>query len=153
MIPEEYSRWSATLIILCACGAAYETSTAIKGDIIISHEQTNEQLANIFTKSLDEKRFRELRGELNIIDSWNMAWKVAHLKYFLSCLVLSLQFFENPLLCSYDNLITYRFMLVLIMVISYQACPVCKSLSKILSTRSICTKLWSIDHVINSNTS
>jgi hypothetical protein len=30
---------------------------AIKGDIVISHVQTNEQLANIFTKPLDEKRF------------------------------------------------------------------------------------------------
>jgi hypothetical protein len=30
---------------------------AIKGDIVISHVQTNEQLADIFTKPLDEKRF------------------------------------------------------------------------------------------------
>jgi hypothetical protein len=29
----------------------------IKGDIIISHVRTNEQLADIFTKPLDEKRF------------------------------------------------------------------------------------------------
>jgi hypothetical protein len=29
----------------------------IKRDIIISHVQTNEQLANIFTKPIDEKRF------------------------------------------------------------------------------------------------
>jgi hypothetical protein len=28
-----------------------------KGDIIISHVQTNEQLDDIFTKPLDEKRF------------------------------------------------------------------------------------------------
>jgi hypothetical protein len=33
---------------------------AIKGDIIISHVRTNDQLANIFTKSLDERRFHEL---------------------------------------------------------------------------------------------
>jgi hypothetical protein len=33
---------------------------AIKGDIVISHVGTNDQLANIFTKPLDEKRFREL---------------------------------------------------------------------------------------------
>jgi hypothetical protein len=46
---------------------------AIKGDIIISHVQTNYQLANIFTKPLDEKRFRELGSELNIIDSRNVA--------------------------------------------------------------------------------
>jgi hypothetical protein len=30
---------------------------AIKEDIVISHVRTNEQLANIFTKLLDEKRF------------------------------------------------------------------------------------------------
>jgi hypothetical protein len=46
---------------------------AIKGDIIISHVGTNDQLADIFTKPLDEKRFRELRSELNIIDSQNVA--------------------------------------------------------------------------------
>jgi hypothetical protein len=45
---------------------------ATKGDIIISHVQTNEQLANIFIKPLDEKRFQELRSELNIIDSQNV---------------------------------------------------------------------------------
>jgi hypothetical protein len=28
---------------------------AIKGDIVISHIRTNDQLADIFTKSLDEK--------------------------------------------------------------------------------------------------
>jgi hypothetical protein len=45
----------------------------IKGDIVISHVGTNDQLADIFTKTLDEKRFYELRSELNIIDSQNMA--------------------------------------------------------------------------------
>jgi hypothetical protein len=33
---------------------------AIKGDIVISHVATNDQLADIFTKPLDEKRFLEL---------------------------------------------------------------------------------------------
>jgi hypothetical protein len=46
---------------------------AIKWDIVISHVGTNHQLANIFTKPLDEKRFRELRSELSIIDSQNVA--------------------------------------------------------------------------------
>jgi hypothetical protein len=46
---------------------------AIKGDIIISHVRSNEQLADIFNKPLDEKRFQELRSELNIIDSQNVA--------------------------------------------------------------------------------
>jgi hypothetical protein len=45
---------------------------AIKGDIVISHVRTNDQLTNIFTKPLDERRFRELRSELNIIDSRNV---------------------------------------------------------------------------------
>jgi hypothetical protein len=42
---------------------------AIKGDIVISHVGTNDQLANIFTKPLDEKWFYEL----NIIYSQNVA--------------------------------------------------------------------------------
>jgi hypothetical protein len=46
---------------------------AIKGDIIISHVGTNDQLGDIFTKPLNEKRFCELRSELNIIDSQNVA--------------------------------------------------------------------------------
>jgi hypothetical protein len=45
---------------------------AIKGGIVISHVRTNDQLADIFTKPLDEKRFCELWCELNIIDSQNM---------------------------------------------------------------------------------
>jgi hypothetical protein len=40
----------------------------IKGDTVISHVGTNDQLADIFTKPLDEKRFYEL----NIIDSQNV---------------------------------------------------------------------------------
>jgi hypothetical protein len=44
----------------------------IKGDIVISHVGTNDQLVNIFTKALDEKQFRELQSELNIIDSRNV---------------------------------------------------------------------------------
>jgi hypothetical protein len=45
----------------------------IKEDIVISHVGTNDQLADIFTKPLDEKRLRELQSELNIIDSQNVA--------------------------------------------------------------------------------
>jgi hypothetical protein len=40
----------------------------IKRDNVISHVGTNDQLVDIFTKPLDEKRFRELQSELNIID-------------------------------------------------------------------------------------
>jgi hypothetical protein len=45
---------------------------AIKGDIVISQVRTNEQLIDIFIEPLDERRFREVRSELNIIDSQNV---------------------------------------------------------------------------------
>ena len=41
-------------------------------DIIVSHVKTEDQLADIFTKPLDEKRFCALRCELNILDSRNV---------------------------------------------------------------------------------
>jgi hypothetical protein len=41
-------------------------------EIDLSYVGTNEQLADIFTEPLDEARFRELRHELNIIDSSNV---------------------------------------------------------------------------------
>ena len=41
-------------------------------DIEIFHVGTEKQLADIFTKPLDEARFRELRHELNIVDLSNM---------------------------------------------------------------------------------
>jgi hypothetical protein len=44
-----------------------------RGEIDLSYVGTNEQLADIFTKPLDEVRFWELRHELNIIDSTNVA--------------------------------------------------------------------------------
>jgi hypothetical protein len=36
------------------------TDHVIKGDIVISHVGTNDQLADIFIKPLDEKQFHEL---------------------------------------------------------------------------------------------
>jgi hypothetical protein len=42
-----------------------------KGDIEIAYVSTKEQLADIFTKPLDEKTFTKLRNELNILDSRN----------------------------------------------------------------------------------
>ena len=42
-------------------------------DIEIFHERTEKKLVDIFTKPLDEARFRELRHELNIVDLSNMA--------------------------------------------------------------------------------
>jgi hypothetical protein len=44
-----------------------------KGDIALRHVSTKRQLADIFTKSLDEQRFCALRSELNILDSHNLA--------------------------------------------------------------------------------
>ena len=44
-----------------------------KGDIKIDGIGTNDQLVDIFTKSLDESRFCKLRNELNIIDFSNVA--------------------------------------------------------------------------------
>ena len=43
------------------------------GDIDLSYVGTEWQLADIFTKPLDEARFQELRHELNIIDLTNVA--------------------------------------------------------------------------------
>jgi hypothetical protein len=42
-----------------------------RGDIEIAYVSTKEQLANIFTKPLDEKTFIKLKHELNILDSRN----------------------------------------------------------------------------------
>jgi hypothetical protein len=42
-----------------------------KGHIEIAYVNTQNQLADIFTKPLDEKTFSKLRNELNILDSWN----------------------------------------------------------------------------------
>jgi hypothetical protein len=42
-----------------------------KGDIEISYINIKDQLADIFTKPLDEQSFTKLRHELNILDSRN----------------------------------------------------------------------------------
>jgi hypothetical protein len=42
-----------------------------KGDIEIAYVSTHNQLADIFTKPLDEKTFSKLRNKLNILDSRN----------------------------------------------------------------------------------
>jgi hypothetical protein len=42
-----------------------------RGDIEIAYVNTKNQLADIFTKPLDEKIFSKLRNELNILDSRN----------------------------------------------------------------------------------
>ena len=42
-----------------------------KGDIEIAYVSTHNQLADIFTKPLDEKTFSKLRNELNVLNSRN----------------------------------------------------------------------------------
>jgi hypothetical protein len=42
-----------------------------KGDIKIAYVSTHNQLADIFTKPLDQKTFSKLRNEQNILDSRN----------------------------------------------------------------------------------
>jgi hypothetical protein len=42
-----------------------------RGDIDICHVSTNHQLTDIFTKSLDERKFCELHSELNALDLHN----------------------------------------------------------------------------------
>jgi hypothetical protein len=44
----------------------------LKGDIEVYHINTENLLADIFTKPLDEKRFCRLRSELNVLDSRNL---------------------------------------------------------------------------------
>jgi hypothetical protein len=43
-----------------------------RGDIDVCHINTENQLADIFTKPLDEKRFCRLRSEINVLDSQNL---------------------------------------------------------------------------------
>lgn len=43
-----------------------------KGDIDLNYVRTDKQVADIFTKSLDEKTFCRLRSELNILDVSNV---------------------------------------------------------------------------------
>ena len=43
-----------------------------KGEIYISYINIKDQLADMFTKPLGEARFRELKGELNILDASNL---------------------------------------------------------------------------------
>jgi hypothetical protein len=43
-----------------------------KGDISIENVGTDDQLADIFTKPLNEKRFCKLKNELNIFDFSNI---------------------------------------------------------------------------------
>jgi hypothetical protein len=50
-----------------------------RGGIIIDHFSTHKQVIDIFTKPLDEKRFCEIRSELNVLDSRNLDCNIAHI--------------------------------------------------------------------------
>jgi hypothetical protein len=52
-----------------------------RGDIEIAYINTKDQLADIFTKPLDEKTFTKLRHELNILDSRNFDLYFAHIAH------------------------------------------------------------------------
>jgi hypothetical protein len=68
-----------------------------KGDIDIYHISTKNQLADIFTKPLDEKTFCRLRSELNVLDSRNLDWSIA---YMCSMpLIMLLCAFKSILVC------------------------------------------------------
>ena len=55
-----------------------------RGDIVIDHVPTKDQLADIFTKPLDDARFCYLRNELNIVDSGSLTWLSCIHTYILS---------------------------------------------------------------------
>jgi hypothetical protein len=67
-----------------------------KGDIELCHVNTENQLADIFTKPLDATRFCFLRSELNILDSRNLTWKLTpKLVEFLNGEMNFKDFFKN----------------------------------------------------------
>ena len=57
-----------------------------KWDIYIESVGTEDQLADIFTKPLDEKRFCKVRNELNILDF--LKYVLMHLPTYMTCLSL-----------------------------------------------------------------
>jgi hypothetical protein len=61
-----------------------------RGDIEIAYVRTHNQLADIFTKSLDEKAFSKLRNELNVLDSRNFDGHLAHITHFIPLIIACL---------------------------------------------------------------
>ena len=59
-------------------------------DIVIDHVSTHKQWVDIFTNPLDEKRFCELRNELNVLDSRNLDWNIAHIAHFIPLIMACL---------------------------------------------------------------
>jgi hypothetical protein len=61
-----------------------------KEDIEVFYVNTENQLADIFTKPLDEKTFCRLRSELNVLDSHNLDWSIAY-----TCFMLLIMYFMH----------------------------------------------------------
>jgi hypothetical protein len=69
-----------------------------RGDIEIAYVSTKEQLADIFTKPLDEKTFTKLRNELNILDSQNFDSNIAHIAHLYTFDHISFILVQMPIL-------------------------------------------------------
>jgi hypothetical protein len=73
------------------------------GDIEVFYVSTENQLAKIFTKPLDEKTFCRLRNELNVLDSRNLDWFIAYMcfmplimfLYAFCCLYMVLKLYKQ----------------------------------------------------------
>jgi hypothetical protein len=62
-----------------------------RGDIDVFHISIDHELADIFTKPLDEKRFCKLRSELNVLDSQNLDWSITYMSFYvLNHVILSI---------------------------------------------------------------
>jgi hypothetical protein len=88
---------SSALVVWCSCSHASDRKREItkhiviryhflrdyqqKEDIEISYINTKNQLADIFTKPLDEQSFNKLRHELNILNSNNFFCWFAHITH------------------------------------------------------------------------
>jgi hypothetical protein len=68
-----------------------------KWDIDVCHISTNHQLADIFTKPLDEKRFCKLHSELNVLDSQNLDWSSACMSFYVLIMYVGVQVVKHHL--------------------------------------------------------
>jgi hypothetical protein len=71
-----------------------------KGDIKIDGVSIDDQLADIFTKPLDESRFCKLRNELNVIDFSNVARQLAHVFIHMHLFISLIYFLPILRFCS-----------------------------------------------------
>jgi hypothetical protein len=76
-----------------------------KGDIDIFHISTENQLADIFTKPLDEKAFCRLRSELNVLHVFYAFDHVTLSIYIIHCIFVALKLYKTSLdlTCPYAN--------------------------------------------------